>query len=74
MQRFSRKPGAHGPVEEGGATAAEREVGRWGAVIAGGFLFGYDAGVVTDASYTRQDFGGGSFRRVGYETGTRDCR
>ncbi|WP_016909511.1 hypothetical protein [Streptomyces xiaopingdaonensis] len=33
MQGFSRKPGIRGPAEKGVSAAAEREVGRWGAVI-----------------------------------------
>lgn len=56
-QAFSRAPGVGGPLAEP-HEAGRRRVWRWAAVIAvGGFLFGYDTGVVSGALlFFKHDF------------------
>ncbi|MFF0834827.1 MULTISPECIES: sugar porter family MFS transporter [unclassified Streptomyces] len=64
VQGFSREPGTEGPladIPEGG----RRRVWRWAVVIAlGGFLFGFDTGVVSGALlYIKRDFGLSAFEQ-----------
>ncbi|WP_457810552.1 MFS transporter [Streptomyces albidoflavus] len=56
-QGFSREPGTHGPLEEVPKRAA-RKITLWAVAIAlGGFLLGFDTGVISGAPlYVRQDF------------------
>ncbi|MGC4999850.1 MULTISPECIES: sugar porter family MFS transporter [unclassified Streptomyces] len=66
MQGFSREPGTHGPVPQVPPEGL-RKVYRWAAMIAvGGFLFGYDTGVVSGALLFITD----DFRLSAAEQGT----
>jgi len=57
MQGFSSAPVAEGPILDVHADGL-KQVWRWGAVIAlGGFLFGYDTGVISGALlFIKKDF------------------
>ncbi|BCJ36083.1 putative metabolite transport protein CsbC [Actinocatenispora thailandica] len=57
MQGFSREPGTEGPMSEV-PRASLRRIWRWAVLVAvGGFLFGYDTGVISGALlYITPDF------------------
>ncbi|NRQ39325.1 sugar porter family MFS transporter [Nonomuraea sp. NN258] len=64
MQGFSAAPGTQGPLAEVPAKGKHR-IWRWAVLIAvGGFLFGFDTGVISGALlYIRSDFHLNSFEQ-----------
>ncbi|WNI26653.1 sugar porter family MFS transporter [Streptomyces sp. ITFR-16] len=64
VQGFSREPGTHGPLTEVPPEGL-RKITLWATAIAvGGFLFGFDTGVVSGALlYVKKDFHLNSFEQ-----------
>ncbi len=65
VQGFSREPGTHSPLTQVGPEGGIRKITLWATAIAlGGFLFGFDTGVVSGALlYIKKDFHLNSFEQ-----------